>query len=81
MLYAFYLQTPGRERIGIEKHSPMTELSSRNEHDEPITAYAGDDELLNSAVYCGDRQLAMIDGLLHDLFSDDGFATSDDMSV
>lgn len=59
----------------------MIELSSVNEKDEPISVYAGDDELLNRSVYMGDHQLAMIDELLHDLFSDDGFRLSDDMSV
>ncbi len=43
--------------------------------------YAGEDELIEQLVYKGDRQLAMIDGLLHDLFSDHGFMLSDDMSA
>ncbi|MDE6483412.1 MAG: hypothetical protein K2L01_06630 [Rikenellaceae bacterium] len=59
----------------------MVELSSGKKHDEPVTVYAGDDELMLRAVCQGDHQLAMIDDLLHDLFSDDGFTLSDDMSA
>lgn len=59
----------------------MVELSSVNEKDEPISVYAGDDELINRSVYMGDHQLAMIDELLHDLFSDEGLGLFDDMSV
>ncbi len=59
----------------------MIERSSGKENAESIAVYAGEDELIEQLVYKGDRQLAMIDGLLHDLFSDDGFMLSDDMSA
>ena len=50
----------------------MIEIYSFSEQDEHTALYAEDDRLMERFVFRGDRQLAMIDRLLEELFSDDG---------